>query len=102
MDIEPKITPDHDLLIEIKTELKLFREESRQINNYTKEQLVKLGENKLEKETFTTFVSGYEKDSGDKEKRIRFLERYSWLAIGAIGIAETIIGWYLIINFNNR
>lgn len=32
----------------------------------------------------------------DHESRIRFLEKYVWLAVGAIGIIDTIIGFYLL------
>jgi hypothetical protein len=99
---ERQNTPDHDLLIEIKTELKLFRDESRSINDDTKERLIKIGENKLEKETFNTFLTADTTLKNDHEGRLRFLERYAWLAIGAIGIAEVLIGWYLIVHFNNR
>lgn len=92
--MSPEITNDHDLLIEIKTELKLFREESRAINNDTKERLVILGENKLEKESFTTFLVGDKTTKDDHETRLRFLERYAWLAIGAIGLIELGLAYY--------
>lgn len=101
-ELKNSFTSDHDLLIEIKTELKLFREESRSINNDTKERLVILGENKLEKEVFSTFLIGDGKIKSDHESRLRFLERYAWLAIGAIGVLEIIIGWWLLIHTGNH
>lgn len=61
MDESKTLSSDHDLIVlivEIKTELKLFREETRTTNNDTKERLIKLGENKVEKDTFGNFLSG--------------------------------------------
>lgn len=86
---------DHDLIVEIKTELKLFREESRNINNDTKERLIKLGENKLEKDSFSTFLQGDATFKKDHEARLRRLESWGWMAVGALTIVDALIGWYL-------
>lgn len=88
--------PDHDILIEIKTELKLFREESRSTNNDTKERLIKLGENKLEKETFSAFIEEDKRFKTDHERRVRKLETWFLMAIGGLFILDLVIGYYLL------
>ncbi len=95
---EPKtnFSADHDLIVEIKTELKLFREESRATSGDVKERLIKLGENKLEKDAFLTFLSGDGTLKADHELRIRRLETWGLLAIGGLWVINAIIGWYLI------
>lgn len=94
--MEQDQTPDHDILIEIKTELKLFREESRSTNNDTKERLIKLGENKVEKDAFNTFLTSDTGFKNDHEMRMRRLETWGLLAIGGLFVIQLIIGWYLI------
>ena len=90
------VSLDHDLIVEIKTELKLFREESRRDGNDTKERLIKLGENKVEKDAFNTFVATEVAFKLDHETRMRRLEMWGLMAIGGLFVIQLIIGWYLI------
>lgn len=92
------ISSDHDLIVEIKTELKLFREESRSTNDDTKERLIKLGENKVEKDAFTTFLTSDSAFKSDHELRVRRLETWGLMAIGGLFVIQLIIGWVLIFN----
>ena len=62
---------DHDLLIELRGDVKALRAEVKDINDNTKTTL------------------------SDHESRIRFMERWQWMAIGAVGVIEVIIGWYI-------
>jgi hypothetical protein len=55
---------DHDLLVELKTEMRLLREDIREMKD------------------------GNTVTLEDHESRIRFLERWVWLAVGALGIIE--------------
>lgn len=87
---------DHDLIVEIKTELRLFREESRNSNDYAKEQLIKLGENKLEKDAFITFVTTDSSFKADHELRVRRLETWGLMGIGGLFVIQLLVGWYLI------
>jgi len=66
---------DHDILIELKSDVKALRAEVKEINDNTK----------------TTLT--------DHEARLRFMERWVWMAIGALGIAETIITFYIAIHY---
>lgn len=86
---------DHDLIIEIKTELKLFREESRAANNYNKEQVIRLGENKLEKDSFVTFLANDNSFKADHELRMRRLELWGIMALGGLFVLQIVIGYYL-------
>ncbi|MDE2098526.1 MAG: hypothetical protein KGL39_14830 [Patescibacteria group bacterium] len=62
---------DHDILIELRAEVKGMKEAIIKSNDTTRLTLL------------------------DHEDRLRFLERYAWLAIGAVGIIEAIIAIYL-------
>lgn len=64
---------DHDLLIELRTEMRGLRDEVRALNNGNAEKIL------------------------DHEKRLRAIEKYVWGAIGAIGIIELILAVYVAI-----
>lgn len=69
---------DHDILIELRADVKSLAADMTSIKDDNRSVLK------------------------DHEGRIRFIERYVWMAMGVIGAVEMIIGWYLIIHFNNR
>ncbi len=58
---------DHDILIELRTEMRLLRETLKEAGDGTKESLT------------------------DHEKRLRFIERWMWLAIGAIALTQFVL-----------
>jgi hypothetical protein len=87
-EIQPTITPDHDLIIRLDTKLDALHKAVTDANNDTKERLVRLEESKLDKQGFSDFVTDYKTERADKERRIRFLERWSWAAWGVIGFIE--------------
>jgi hypothetical protein len=62
---------DHDILIELRSDVKALKDVVGEMRDNTKITLL------------------------DHEIRIRFLERYAWLAIGAVGVAEIIIALYI-------
>jgi hypothetical protein len=55
---------DHDILIELRSDMKALRLEVQDIRDNTKETL------------------------RDHEIRIRFIEHYAWIAIGAVGLVQ--------------
>lgn len=57
-------TNDHDLLIELRTEIIGMRTDIKAMKDDSKETIA------------------------DHEVRLRFIERYMWLAIGALGLVE--------------
>ena len=69
---------DHDILIELRGDVKALRGEVQEIKDTTKTQLK------------------------DHEARIRMLEHWGWSAVGILYAVVTIIGWILIVKFNNR
>ena len=62
---------DHDLLIEMKSEIGALRADVREMKDTSQ---------------FTI---------QDHETRLRFIERYMWLAIGALGLLEIIINIWM-------
>lgn len=88
-------TTDHDLLIELRTEMKGVRSDIKEFNDDTKERLASLQEKKLDKDEFNKFFLDDVKQNDDHERRIRFLERWGWMAFGAITLGEFAIMVYL-------
>jgi len=89
------VMTDHDLLIEMRTELRGLRTDVNNSSDDTKERLIKLGENKLEKDTFTTFLVEHSTFRADHEMRMRRLELWGAMAIGGLYVIEGVIGYYL-------
>ena len=64
---------DHDLLIELRTEMRGLRDDFQKMND------------------------GGQKIIADHEARIRIIEKYMWLAVGGLYIINTVLGIYLLI-----
>lgn len=94
-DDQPSQTVDHDLIVQIKTTLDIFRDEQKIITNDTKERLILLGANKLEKDAFNDFLKGDNEFKKDHERRVRKLESWGLVAIGGLYVLEAIIGIYI-------
>jgi hypothetical protein len=84
----PENSTDHDLLIELRTEMKGMRADIKSFNDDTKERLASLQEKKLDKDEFGKFILEDSKQNDDHERRIRFLERWGWAAWGAVCVIE--------------
>lgn len=72
---------DRDLLIELRTEMSAVREDIKSLNSGVSARLLNLESNSVSK---IEIKSQFD----DHENRLRFIERYMWLAIGALGIIE--------------
>lgn len=70
---------DHDLLIELRTEMRGVRADIKTLTEGTAKRLSDLENNHVSR-------TEYE----DHEKRMRFLERYAWGAIAIIGLINLI------------
>ena len=86
---------DHDIIIEVRTELKGMRADLKNFSDDTKERLVRVEEGKLSKEEFGKFQIEDTKLNDDKERRLRFLERWGWTAWGAGWIIQFVLIAYL-------
>jgi hypothetical protein len=86
---------DHDLLIELRTEMRGVRDDIKRFNDDTKLQLGALQGKKLEKDEFSRFLIEDAKSNDDHERRLRFLERWFWTAWGAVTFVEFGIICYL-------
>ena len=80
---------DHDLLIELRTEMRGVREDIQNLTNGTTTRLSSLEND---------HVSRKERD--DLENRMRFVEKYVWGAIGIIGLIN-LIGFAYIVSLIN-
>src|ERR1700735_1871690 len=71
---EEKPTNDHDLLIELRSEMRGWREDLKESANTTTAQISALQTGKLDKDDFNRFLIAYEKSKDDHERRIRDAE----------------------------
>ncbi len=82
---------DHDLLIRVDTQLINLTQEVRLMREGANERLNKVEINKLDKANFDEFkMEQLEKDQ-DHEKRMRRIERTTYIGIGVLGCIEFII-----------
>lgn len=95
--MSPDTTPssDHDLLIELRTEMKGVRQDIKSFSDDTKERLAALEVQKLSKDEFNKFLIEDTKANDDKERRLRFLERWGWAAWGILGFIQFALIAYL-------
>lgn len=78
------ITPDHDLLVELRTEMKGLRGDVKDLADDTKDRLTRLEEKKVDKDAFNDHLI----EAKDHEKRIRFLEKGFWVALGIFTLLQ--------------
>jgi hypothetical protein len=76
---------DHDLLIELRTEMQGVRSDIKELRDGTATRL-----SILENDRVT------QKEFADHETRLRFIEKYVWMALGIIGLANFIGFAYII------
>ena len=75
---------DHDLLVSIHTKVERVIDDVKDLGMNVGGRLTLVEETKLGKKE-------YDVEHADHEKRIRNLERYVWLAIGALAVLQFIL-----------
>ncbi len=75
---------DHDILIEIKTEVGFIRQEVKDLKENTTGRITAL---EINKAPVTT--------TADHETRLRLLERWGWKAIGGLAVLQIAITLFL-------
>lgn len=89
-------TTDHDLLVEVRVEMKGLREDVKNLADDTKDRLARLEESKLDKANFHDHTTQSATTHLDHETRLRFIERYVWGAIAIIGLVNIALGIYVV------
>lgn len=84
----PQGTQDHDLLIELRTEMRGVRDDIQKLTDGTAKRLSDLE---------TDHVTQKERD--DLENRMRFVEKYVWGAIAIVGLVNLVGFAYIISHF---
>lgn len=84
---------DHDLLIRIDTKLGILLTQFHEHKDQAVREITILKENKVNKEDFINLKKEQDTQSADHEDRIRRLERYGSIAIGAIAVIQILIGF---------
>jgi hypothetical protein len=90
--MDPK---DHDLLISMNVKLDRVITDVRDLNDSTARRVSSLEQEKLDKVEADRLLKEEEKVHANHGKRIRFLERAYWIAIGALGLSNILLGIYL-------
>ena len=81
---------DHDLLIQIKTTLDRAILDIKELRDNTTARVTALEEEKIGQKEFYDYKSNAEEQRDDHEKRLRRLERWALLLIGALSLVEII------------
>ena len=79
-----QIKIDHDILIQIQTEVGFIRQEIKDLRENTTGRITALEINKAPATT-----------TADHETRLRLLERWGWKAVGGLAILQAVITLYL-------
>lgn len=95
-----QFTPDHDVLIELRTEMRGMRGDLKSFSDDTRDRLARLEENKLDKAGFTDYQLQVKSSQDDHERRLRFLERWGWTIWGGLSLLE--FGIVVYITFFHR
>lgn len=82
---------DHDLLIVLHTKLDRALQDIERLGNGLSDKLKDLEHTKANKVDVETAQRAADKVHEDHERRLRRLEKYVWLAIGALAILELIL-----------
>lgn len=96
--LKNKNMEDHDLLIRLDTQMKILMGSIKDLNDNTIVRINELYKIKMSKDDFHSFEKAIENLHSDMEKRIRSVERFTWIAIGVITIVQ-MIGIPLILKF---
>ncbi len=89
--MENSSQPDHDLLIELRTELRGLRIDFRDIKDGLANRLAIVEVEKMGKSEILELKKEEDKRYDDHENRLRMLERWVWTAIGALAVIQIVI-----------
>lgn len=85
---------DHDVLIELRTEMRGVRSDIKDLKEDSAHRISLLEDNKIDKREVETMVAASTKIHEDHERRIRKLEYFFWLGMGGIIVIELVIKYY--------
>ena len=89
---------DHDLLLtfkaEVSTKLDRVISDVKELKDNVAARVSALEEEKLNQKEFQSVRADAEKLHSDHEKRLRRLERWGFISIGALGLIEIVLNLY--------
>ncbi len=85
---------DHDLLVILSTKMDRAIQDIANLGLNLAQKVQDLQHEKQDREESDKFQDMFTKQQTDHEKRIRFIEKYLWTAVGIIALAEFLIGVY--------
>jgi len=87
-------TNDHDVLIELRTEMRGVRADIKDIKEDTAHRVSLLEDNKIDKREVEKMLVEGNKVHDDHERRIRKLEYFFWIGVGAVLLIELALNYY--------
>ena len=88
---------DHDLLQRMDVKLDRVIKDVADLNDSTARRVAALEQEKFDKAEAARLAKEYDVIHRGHDKRIRFLERGYWTAVGALTIIDVVIGYVLTI-----
>lgn len=85
---------NRDLLIELKTQVAALRSDVRELRDNTTARLTVVEAGKLDRSEASRVQAEQSMVNVDHETRLRFIEKYMWLAIGALTVAQLAINYF--------
>lgn len=85
---------NRDLLIELKTQVAALRTDVRELRDNTSTRLATVEMGKLDRTEANRLLADQLTTNNDHETRLRFIERYMWLAIGALTVAQFALNYF--------
>jgi hypothetical protein len=81
MDDNLHKTSDHDLLIELRTEMRGMRNDLKELRDDSRDRIVTLEAQKIDKEEVNRLVAESSAIHGDFSERLKWLERIAYIAL---------------------
>lgn len=85
---------DRDLLVELKTEMSGLRDDVKELKDGIKSDIEFLKADKISRADAVRMQTDSLTRDTDYETRLRFIERYMWLALGGITILTFVLNYF--------
>lgn len=85
---------DHDLLIELRTEVRAIRTDVKDLKDSTTDRVAALESEKFNKEEALSWKKAIDLIHQDHETRIRRVERWGALAIGGLAVIQFLLNYF--------
>jgi hypothetical protein len=93
MDEQKQRATDHDLLIELRTKMNSIIGDLKELKDGLHLRVGSLETEKADHKRVDELSREADKIHVDHEKRIRFIERWCWTAVGGLAVVQLVLGF---------